>query len=50
LKDTTVGRTGLRQSDLVLGAMTFGEQGGVGSSADIGTADSVGGLATDQQQ
>jgi hypothetical protein len=29
----------LRQSDLVLGAMTFGEQGGVGSSADIGTAD-----------
>jgi aryl-alcohol dehydrogenase-like predicted oxidoreductase len=28
---TTFGRTGLRVSELVLGAMTFGEQGGVGA-------------------
>ncbi|WIN00442.1 aldo/keto reductase [Actinoplanes oblitus] len=31
MKYTTFGRTGLRVSELVLGAMTFGEQGGVGA-------------------
>ncbi|GAA3450769.1 aldo/keto reductase [Dactylosporangium matsuzakiense] len=30
----TFGRTGLRVSELVLGAMTFGEQGGVGAPID----------------
>jgi aryl-alcohol dehydrogenase-like predicted oxidoreductase len=33
MRYSTFGNTGLRISDLVLGAMTFGEQGGVG--ADI---------------
>src|SRR5882757_10044872 len=31
MRYTTFGRTGLRVSELVLGAMTFGEQGGVGA-------------------
>ncbi|MEU7757209.1 aldo/keto reductase [Micromonospora sp. NPDC049171] len=31
MRHTTFGRTGLRVSELVLGAMTFGEQGGVGA-------------------
>ncbi|GIF51339.1 aryl-alcohol dehydrogenase-like predicted oxidoreductase [Asanoa ferruginea] len=31
MRYTTLGRTGLRVSELVLGAMTFGEQGGVGA-------------------
>ncbi|GAA2195697.1 aldo/keto reductase [Micromonospora lupini] len=31
MRYTTFGRTGLRMSELVLGAMTFGEQGGVGA-------------------
>jgi aryl-alcohol dehydrogenase-like predicted oxidoreductase len=31
MRYTTFGRTGLRVSDLVLGAMTFGEHGGVGA-------------------
>jgi aryl-alcohol dehydrogenase-like predicted oxidoreductase len=31
MRYTTFGRTGLRISELVLGAMTFGEQGGVGA-------------------
>ncbi|GAA1598501.1 aldo/keto reductase [Kribbella karoonensis] len=34
MKYTTFGRTGLRVSELVLGAMTFGEQGGVGAPLD----------------
>jgi aryl-alcohol dehydrogenase-like predicted oxidoreductase len=31
MRYTTFGRTGLRVSELILGAMTFGEQGGVGA-------------------
>ena len=31
MRYTTFGRTGLRVSELALGAMTFGEQGGVGA-------------------
>src|SRR4051794_4170864 len=31
MRYSTFGRTGLRVSELVLGAMTFGEQGGVGA-------------------
>jgi aryl-alcohol dehydrogenase-like predicted oxidoreductase len=31
MRYTTFGPTGLRVSELVLGAMTFGEQGGVGA-------------------
>src|SRR5215204_6406635 len=31
MRYTTFGRTGLRVSELWLGAMTFGEQGGVGA-------------------
>jgi aryl-alcohol dehydrogenase-like predicted oxidoreductase len=34
MRYTTFGRTGLRVSDLVLGAMTFGEQGGVGAPVE----------------
>jgi aryl-alcohol dehydrogenase-like predicted oxidoreductase len=34
MRYTTFGRTGLRVSELVLGAMTFGEQGGVGAPLD----------------
>src|SRR4051812_30374846 len=34
MRYTTFGRTGLRVSELVLGAMTFGEQGGVGAPPD----------------
>ena len=34
MRYTTFGRTGLRVSELVLGAMTFGEQGGVGAPID----------------
>ncbi|MGI5176367.1 aldo/keto reductase [Dactylosporangium sp. CA-152071] len=34
MRYTTFGRTGLRVSELVLGAMTFGEQGGVGAPVE----------------
>ena len=34
MRYTTFGRTGLRVSELILGAMTFGEQGGVGAPLD----------------